>query len=329
MVSNAERQLKLLFFIQEHAPVSRETIFRELHEYSVSENTSQQKHKRTSESMRRKFIRDKEELEKCGFFIECDSDGLYSVNTDASYTIPIELSDAQASLLRYACCALLEDPTYLFKSELRTALIKISNELDAPDMLPFIDKNTNPLPDKSNSNFTRIFNAISKCKSISFDYTDAKGATSRREVNPHGAYTLERYFYLVAFDKDRKDMRCFRFDRIEKVRELNNAKTPDFDIQDFDINEWILLPFQIGDELFEAQINFTKDNAWHAKRLAKKHGTLVRNDDETYTWFVQANSTSLLASWCISNGPGIKPVKPENAVKRYRSSLEKLLEQTK
>ena len=100
-------------------------------------------------------------------------------------------------------------------------------------------------------------------------------------------------------------------------------------MQDFDINEWILLPFQIGDELFEAQINFTKDNAWHAKRLAKKHGTLVRNDDETYTWFVQANSASLLASWCISNGPGIKPVKPENAVKRYRSSLEKLLEQTK
>ena len=328
MTSSAERQMKLLLFIKEHAPVSREAIFRELHEYNVDENTDSATYKKSLETMRRKFMRDKKELEECGFYIKCDDEDRYSVDAAASYTIPLNLSDVQASLLRYACCALLEDPSYLFKDELRMALIKISDELDAPDMLPFFDKNTSPLSNKANADFSKIISAIAKHKIISFEYMDAKGASSKREVEPLGAYALEKYFYLIAFDRKRSGQRCFRFDRMKKVRELNSGKNPDFEAQDFNVSDWIKLPFQIGEDEFEAEIHFDQNVAWKAKRLVKRYGSLEELDDESCIWTVKANSADALASWCIANGSGIVPLQPQSARDAYKQSLQKVLEQT-
>ncbi len=49
---------------------------------------------------------------------------------------------------------------------------------------------------------------------IRFDYSDAKGRKTRREVEPQAMLILPPLWYLVAWDPTRKDFRHFRMDRI-------------------------------------------------------------------------------------------------------------------
>lgn len=49
---------------------------------------------------------------------------------------------------------------------------------------------------------------------VGFDYRDRTGRRSARRVDPHSLVTLRGMWYLVAYDRDRKDWRIFRLDRI-------------------------------------------------------------------------------------------------------------------
>ena len=49
---------------------------------------------------------------------------------------------------------------------------------------------------------------------LRFDYRDAKGARTRREVEPQALLILPPLWYLVAWDPAREDFRHFRMDRI-------------------------------------------------------------------------------------------------------------------
>jgi len=49
---------------------------------------------------------------------------------------------------------------------------------------------------------------------IRFEYRDALGRSSRREVEPHAMLILPPVWYLVAWDPTRQDFRHFRMDRI-------------------------------------------------------------------------------------------------------------------
>ncbi|MEM1078908.1 MAG: WYL domain-containing protein [Pseudomonadota bacterium] len=49
---------------------------------------------------------------------------------------------------------------------------------------------------------------------IRFDYRDAKGRRTQREVEPQAMLILPPLWYLVAWDPDRDDFRHFRMDRI-------------------------------------------------------------------------------------------------------------------
>lgn len=331
MANNAERQAKLLLYLQENSPVKREDIFRDLHEYSIDDGLDKVAYENAIEAMRKKLIRDKKELEKLGFFINYDTyKEEYTVDKAASYTVPINLSDAQATMLRYACCSLLDDPSYIFKEDLRMALIKISNEVDAPDMLPFFSK-SKAAPSKSSkssksskgakSDFSSIYHAISQRKIITFEYVDAKGNSSTRTVEPLGVYALDKHFYLVAYDTNRQDKRHFRFDRISNVSQSKNDITHTFEVENFDIEEHILLPFQIGSENFEASIVINANNAWRAERVANRHGKLEKQHDGSYIWTIQANNTEALASWCIASGSAFVPKSPEKLCKAYKQYL--------
>lgn len=51
---------------------------------------------------------------------------------------------------------------------------------------------------------------------LRFDYRDAKGTKTRREVEPQAMLILSPLWYLVAWDPARDDFRHFRMDRISK-----------------------------------------------------------------------------------------------------------------
>lgn len=55
-------------------------------------------------------------------------------------------------------------------------------------------------------------------ETVRFGYRAQDGTGSRREVEPHAVVNLGRRWYLVAFDRGRRDWRTFRVDRIGAPR---------------------------------------------------------------------------------------------------------------
>ncbi|MDP2118534.1 MAG: WYL domain-containing protein [Hoeflea sp.] len=58
---------------------------------------------------------------------------------------------------------------------------------------------------------------------VRFDYRDAKGRKTRREVEPQAMLILPPLWYLVGWDPSREDFRHFRMDRISNIEAV--AKT--------------------------------------------------------------------------------------------------------
>lgn len=59
---------------------------------------------------------------------------------------------------------------------------------------------------------------------LRFDYRDAKGRQTAREVEPQAMLILPPLWYLVAWDPARADFRHFRMDRISKPGFINGTK---------------------------------------------------------------------------------------------------------
>lgn len=63
---------------------------------------------------------------------------------------------------------------------------------------------------------TLIAAACRDSECLRFAYTRRDGAESRREVEPHSLVNLGRRWYLVAWDRGRRDWRSFRVDRLAR-----------------------------------------------------------------------------------------------------------------
>ena len=59
---------------------------------------------------------------------------------------------------------------------------------------------------------------------LRFQYRDAKGRKTSREVEPQAMLILPPLWYLVAWDPAREDFRHFRMDRISKPQHVEGAK---------------------------------------------------------------------------------------------------------
>ena len=59
---------------------------------------------------------------------------------------------------------------------------------------------------------------------IRFDYRDAKGRTTRREVEPQAMLILPPLWYLVGWDPMRDDFRHFRMDRISRPEAVADTR---------------------------------------------------------------------------------------------------------
>lgn len=285
---DAERLVKLALFIQAHEPVTFDAIRLGLHEYALYEGAGARadatagERERHDTRVRRMFERDKAALAEFGVFLEHDADSRYRLNRAASFAAPVELTDAQGSMLRLMCTSLLEDPDYPLKSELRMVLAKIGDELALPDLLPddgerFAAGNDAP------AGLGKARKAIGTRKRLRFEYTAADGAVTQREVEPFGCYFLRKHCYVVAFDPSASNgtgaERTFRLDRMGRMSvNAKNPRVPDFEPRAFDASEYRKLPFQIGEERFTATVCFDEGSTWRAERLADGHGTFEERD---------------------------------------------------
>ena len=59
---------------------------------------------------------------------------------------------------------------------------------------------------------------------VLFDYRDAKGRKTRREVEPQAMLILPPLWYLVGWDPSREDFRHFRMDRISRIEAVTETQ---------------------------------------------------------------------------------------------------------
>ena len=319
-ISEGERLVKLFVFIKENGPVSFAEI-RDRFPYEYSSKTN------NDESIRRQFERDKRSLQELGIFLKVGDDMRYSLDEKRSLAAPVDLTNSQASLLRMLCGALLEDENYPFKNDLRMVLIKLSDELGVPDLLPQFDspafesivKNAEP------KGLAKVRKAISHRKRTFFDYTDSSGEQSSREVEPFGCFILKSNCYVVAYDTGAHEERCFRLDRMKRIRvHAASIDRPDFPERAFDASKYYGLPFQFGSKDSVARIRFNADAAWRCDQLTMNQGVLENEGDEVI-WTVECRDFEALAQWCIEHAPNVTLLDPPEAVDALNQGVLRML----
>lgn len=318
-ISEGERIVKLVLFVRESGPVTLAAIRRRFpFEYGDQAGGEQ--------SMRRRFERDKKTLAEYGLFLKVDDRQRYSLDLERSCAAPLSLTGAQVSLLRLLCAALLEDEAYPFKEDLRMVLVKLGDELEIPDMLPQVGGANDRARPSEPQGLAKVRKAISARKRLSFEYSNAGGMKSLREVEPFGCFFLRGLCYVVAFDLGNDDVRCFRLDRMSKLK-VNAASpgTPDFDERPFDASDHYGLPFQFGEESWTARVRFDHRMAARARQLSMGLGSFEERADGVI-WTIECKDLRELARWCIENGPGIRILEPLAGVRACEEGLSRFLD---
>ncbi len=240
------------------------------------------------------------------------ADGRYKVDAQRTFAAPVSFTDDEAAFLRVACVSLLQDASYPRTTELLGALARLSDELDAPDTLLPLMHGAPPASSLPTS-IAKVRHALETGSSLLFSYTDARGASTRREVAPLRVFTFDRHLYLVGCDVggdaggaasgaggdagavDDEEacaetggaekigeeggagrLRVFRLDRMSHVKGGGALLPGALDVRGADM--WPCLPFQFSARRFAAKVLFSPAAYAQASALTMQRGSFTRVD---------------------------------------------------
>jgi proteasome accessory factor B len=315
-IDAVERIVNLAMYLSAaRAPVSWEEIRGDVAGYRSDQNR---------EAFLRMFERDKKQLRESGLVITSDAEGRYLLDESATFATEITLSAEESAALGAAAASLVDDPAFPFSDDLRIALAKLgSSSGTAPCSAARI---ADEAPERQGRAAALVTEAAQRCKVVEFEYTTSVGERGTRHLEPYGAFVRDGRWYVVGRDTDRDAMRTFSLSRVENlvVNEAREA-TPDFERpDDFDITAYVMLPFQMGPDSFEAVLDFAPDLSWRVHTLVADSGTLVETDGGGLRWTVRASSRPRLGRWVIDNGPGIAITAPADLGTEIAAALDKV-----
>ena len=247
------------------------------------------------------FARDRKQLLATGLVVCGNKKGAnkqdvatWFVDADASFANESVLTAQDALLLDFLLLPLASDPSYPYARDLRLALAKIDRAFDGSSkaVIP-------PEARMRNNNISRMEECRAAGHAASITYKRADGSTVERVVAPYGFFCLLNNTYMVAANLDEPEdgPHTYRFDRVLSSKELPRRSfvIPD----DFDVRDFIVLPFQIGEPLYYATFEDSKGT----------HRVEYVCDE------------SMAASWAIAKG--MRPVDPESLVLEWKRMLER------
>jgi len=276
----------------------------------------------------RMFERDKDALRAGGLVIEVVDAGesdAYRIDPDATYARPVDLTDAERSVLRAVATAFVDDPAFPFGDELLSAVSKLGTSGTGGPLASADLGRT--APEGQGIHARAIAEAVQTRKTVTFEYTNAADQTRVRSVDPYGVFFRDGSWYLVGRDRDVDEIRTYAITRIRDL-DVNPSRprTPDFERPaDFDIRKAERLPFQYGGEPFPATVRFLPETAWRIDRLARGHGDSQTLPDGSAVWTVEANDARRLASWIIDEGPGLYAVEPDSVIEELVAGLKRVV----
>ena len=126
---------------------------------------------------------------------------------------------------------------------------------------------------------TAIAAACRDFECVRFAYRGRDGVASRREAEPHSLVNLGRRWYLVAWDRGRRDWRTFRVDRLSGPASTGMRFTPR-DLPATDAASYVSQSLSAAPNRYEARVTLHAPTDTIRKRVPAYWGTIERLDDE-------------------------------------------------
>lgn len=275
----------------------------------------------SAESKERMFERDKDDLRRIGIIIDVrgvdpgfeDEPG-YRIHPE-TYSLNLgELNGAEVALLSLAAeawrGAALGESAQSALVKLRS--LGIASDFDA---LP----NLSPKLNITSPNFVPLTRAIADRITISFSYLSAQMQQEVRTVNPYGLGSRQGNWYLVAFDKDREDIRTFRLDRI--IGEVKLASRKDAFQADGNFNVLDFLDSTLFEKREVAQVSIRAGRG-HALR---GDVTILSSDDEFDLCEISFSDESRFIDSILWHGDDVVVHSPVHIREMIVSRLEALV----
>ena len=272
----------------------------------------------SADSFRRAFSRDREVLASCGVLVserrEAGGEALWEADQGRSFARGAELTPAEAAALELVCRPLVDDPTFPLADDLRFALAKISRSFSETLSERPARRVTAP------RSLETLRSCLARRCAARVRYVNARGEASERTLAPYGFFALRESLYLVAARFDGAALegteRTYRIDRFLSAQAVEGTSflVP----EDFCIEDWRRLPFQMGPAMLTARFEVPSERETDVRRAAGAQG-VFSPEGGVLVWTVDVSDLRAAASWAISMG--IRPLGPGELVSAWERIL--------
>lgn len=270
------------------------------------------------ETFARQFRRDRERLVLCGLAVH-EADGGW-VADKASFAEPPDIAAEELAALDIACLQLVSDPSFPYRDDLRIALAKIDDGYEG------FPQAAAPSTGAQARQVPALLHAFGERRAVAVAYTDAAGTASRRTLAIWGVFGLRGHTYFVAPEVDAAGIptgephtwRDDRFCRVDEVAGTSYRIPEDFDVEDFR-----KLPFQIGPDTFEATFRVPPTASEEGLAATGSYGETGTDARGRMIWTVAAADLTAAAHWAVA--VGLVPVDPGDLVDAWRGILSEVI----
>ena len=268
------------------------------------------------------FSRDRDRLAQCGIVLsKSESDtadnALWSADASLSFVQDAQLTDDEALLIDLLCLPLASDPSFALRDELRLALAKLDAGFAKPSAARL-----SPEVTKRDRILAALRAGAVEQTAVEIAYEKADGSQDVRVIAPYGFFGLRGTTYCVAprLDIEGSPIRTYNVSRVHRATKLDGRG---FDVpEDFDVRDWLKLPFQMGEASFTASFRVPDELERELVKASFGIGSFTR-DDDGLLYSVECSSEKDAASWAVVQG--IRPVEPKALVDAWTQLLEEVV----
>lgn len=258
----------------------------------------------TDATFRKTFLRDRERLAAAGLSLrngqKVDDVLTWDVDEESSFARENILTQEDAVTLDCLLLPLASDPSFPYARDLRLALTKIDRSFDGTSQAAIP-----PEARRRNNNISRMEDCMTAGHAAKVTYQKPDGTVVTRLLAPYGFFFLHGNTYMVAARAgsdvvEGEPPHTYNLDRVLSARDmprLRFVRPADFDIRDF-----INLPFQMGPAHYQATFELAD-------------GTCVTED---------VNDEDAAVCWAIAKGA--IPRDPESLVASWKLCLARFAE---
>ena len=158
---------------------------------------------------------------------------------------------------------------------------------------------------------------------VRFAYRGRDGAASRREVEPHSLVNLGRRWYLVAWDRGRRDWRTFRVDRLSRPVSTGVRFSPQT-LPAKDAADYIARSMSAWASRYEARVTLHAPAEAVRKRVPSHWGAVEPIDDDTCEYRTSDDDLDWLALRIAMLGVDFEVREPAELREHLRAMARRL-----